>query len=225
MTLEMSQLKSGRYKLTDSFDRFSGTYIFVCEARKYNSVLECGCSSGFISRLISSNGGPKVIGIEIDEEAAERAREVCKLVISSDLNSKGWSNRIDQKFDLITFGDVLEHLIDPLATLREAQCLLNPGGRILISLPNVAHWSIRAKLLLGRFEYKPTGLMDYTHLRFFTTITGTRLIEDAGYTILFRHPVLGGRFTAHFRPAWQRITNTFPNLFAVQMLFLAEPKR
>jgi 2-polyprenyl-3-methyl-5-hydroxy-6-metoxy-1,4-benzoquinol methylase len=171
--------------------------------------------------LISKDGGPAVVGIELDREAAAEAQRFCQRVLNSDLNRQGWSTEVDTKFDLITFGDVLEHLVDPSATLREAKTLLNPGGRILISLPNIAHWSIRAKLLLGRWEYQPTGLMDYTHLRFFTTITGRRMIEAAGYEIVFSHPVVGGRFTTHFRAGWQKLTNLFPNVFAVQMIFLA----
>lgn len=220
--MELTELKSTRYGVTPVLDRFAGTRIFVDEARKYSRILECGCSSGFISRLIVSDGGPQVVGIEIDPDAAEEARQFCSAVLNCDLNKDGWAEAVAGSFDLITFGDVLEHLLDPARTLREAKRLLRPGGRILISLPNIAHWSIRAKLLLGRFEYQKTGLMDYTHLRFFTVPTGRRMIEEAGYRIIFSHPVLGGRFTSRFRAIWQLVTNIFPNLLAVQMLYLAE---
>jgi 2-polyprenyl-3-methyl-5-hydroxy-6-metoxy-1,4-benzoquinol methylase len=222
--MQMSELKSCRYQPAGLYDRFTGTRIFVEEARKYSSVLECGCSSGFVSRLISKDGGPSVVGIEYDREAAAEARKFCQRVLNTDLNRPGWSAEVGGRFDLITFGDVLEHLVDPSATLREAKQLLNPGGRILISLPNIAHWSIRAKLLLGRWDYQPTGLMDYTHLRFFTTVTGRRMIEEAGYKIIFSHPVVGGRFTSRLRAGWQTLTNLFPNLLAVQMIFLAEAR-
>lgn len=222
--MKVSDLRSTRYGLTPLLDRFAGTQIFVDEARKYATILECGCSSGFISRLITSDGGPQVVGIEIDPAAAEQAREFCSSVLSCDLNQSGWSDRVGQSFDLITFGDVLEHLVDPVSTLQEAKRLLKPGGRILISLPNIAHWTVRAKLLLGRFDYQESGLLDYTHLRFFTTVTGRRMIEEAGLKIVFSHPVVGGRFTGHFRPAWQLLTNLLPNLLALQMLYLAEIK-
>ena len=222
--MEMSEMKSTRYRVAPNLDdRFSGTHIFVNEARKYPTILECGCSSGFISRLITDDDGPQVVGIEIDPAAAEQARRFCSSVLSCDLNKPGWSGELmGASFDLITFGDVLEHLLDPVRTLREAKQLLKPGGRVLISLPNIAHWTVRAKLLLGRFEYQETGLMDYTHLRFFSAITGRRMIEEAGYKIIFSHPVIGGRLTGHFRAAWQFIANRLPNLIAVQMLYLAE---
>jgi 2-polyprenyl-3-methyl-5-hydroxy-6-metoxy-1,4-benzoquinol methylase len=223
MTMKMSELKSSRYQVTGLYDRFSGTRIFVDEARKYRTVLECGCSTGFVSSLISSNGGPQVVGLELDEKAAELARTACTDVLIADLNKPGWAAQIKRSFDLITFGDVLEHLVDPALTLCEAKALLNPGGRVLISLPNIAHWSIRVKLLFGIFEYKSTGLMDYTHLRFFSVVTGRRMIETSGYKIVFFHPVVGGKFTSRFRSAWQVLTNLFPNLLAFQILLLAEP--
>jgi hypothetical protein len=94
---------------------------------------------------------------------------------------------------------------------------------VLISLPNIAFWTVRAKLLMGRFEYENIGLLDYTHLRFFTVHTARKMIEEAGYRIVFFHPAMGAKFTSHFRSMWQRLTNLFPNAFAFQMLFLVEP--
>ncbi len=77
-----------------------------------------------------------------------------------------------EQFDLVTYGDVLEHLLEPQDVLRETRNLLAPGGRVLISLPNIAFWTMRVKLLMGRFEYESMGLLDYTHLRFFTCSYG-----------------------------------------------------
>jgi 2-polyprenyl-3-methyl-5-hydroxy-6-metoxy-1,4-benzoquinol methylase len=164
-----------------------------------------------------------VVGIEIDPEAAAQARQFCDRVLALDLNDPNWTAGLGERFDLVTFGDVLEHLIDPQTTLRDTRKVLVPGGRVLISLPNIAHWTIRLKLLLGRFEYEPCGILDCTHLRFFTVETARRMIQDAGYRIIRFHPVFGARFTNHFRPAWQQLANLFPNLLAFQMLLLIEP--
>jgi len=221
-TLKLARLKSTRYDLGPPDDRFGRNHLFVEEARKYANILECGCSTGFIARLIRE-GGSRIVGLEIDPEAAEQARRFCTEVLLVDLNHRDWSGKIEAQFDLVTFGDVLEHLLDPENSLRQARRVLAPGGRILISLPNIAHWTMRIKLLLGRFIYQPTGLLDYTHLRFFTVITARRMIEAAGYRIVRFHPVFAGRLTGHFRPMWQRLTNLRPNLFAFQMLFLIEP--
>jgi hypothetical protein len=82
---------------------------------------------------------------------------------------------------------------------------------------------MRGKLLMGKFEYTSMGLLDYTHLRFFTVHTARNMIEQAGYRIVHFYPVMGAKFTSHFRPMWQRLTNLFPNSLAFQMLFLVEP--
>lgn len=214
-------LKSSRYEISNNGDRFSRNHLFIEEARKYRSILECGCSTGFLSRQLAA--GARVVGIEIDTEAAEKARQFCARVLSLDLNRPDWSNAVSERFDLVTYGDVLEHLLEPQAVLRETRNVLAPGGRVLISLPNIAYWTMRVKLLMGRFEYESMGLLDYTHLRFFTFHTACKMIEQAGYRIVRFHPVMGGRVTGHFRPMWQRLTNLFPNSMAFQMLFLVEP--
>jgi 2-polyprenyl-3-methyl-5-hydroxy-6-metoxy-1,4-benzoquinol methylase len=220
--MDHATLKSSRYEISINGDRFSRNHLFIEEARKYRSVLECGCSTGFISRHLAA-AGTRVVGIEIDTEAAEEARQFCARVLSLDLNRPDWSKDLGERFDLVTYGDVLEHLLEPQAVLRETKNVLAPGGRVFISLPNIAYWTMRAKLLLGRFEYESMGLLDYTHLRFFTFHTARKMIEQAGYRIVRFHPVMGSRFTSHFRPMWQRLTNLFLNSLALQMLFLAEP--
>jgi 2-polyprenyl-3-methyl-5-hydroxy-6-metoxy-1,4-benzoquinol methylase len=217
-----ANLKSSRYEISTNGDRFSRDYLFIEEAKKYRNILECGCSTGFLSRQLAA-GGSRVVGIEIDTEAAEKARQFCARVLSLDLNRPDWSKAVGEQFDLVTYGDVLEHLLEPQAVLRETQNVLAPGGRVLISLPNIAFWTVRAKLLLGRFEYEDMGLLDYTHLRFFTVHTARKMIEQAGYRVLLFRPVMGAKFTSHFRSMWQRLTNWFPNSLAFQMLFLVEP--
>src|SRR6185312_16595377 len=98
MSYEISNLSSTRYSLTPLLDRFSGTRIFVDEARKYPTVLECGCSTGFISELITRDGGPQVVGVEIDPAAAREAREFCSAVLNCDLNKPGWSKQVNGSF-------------------------------------------------------------------------------------------------------------------------------
>jgi 2-polyprenyl-3-methyl-5-hydroxy-6-metoxy-1,4-benzoquinol methylase len=217
-----ANLKSSRYEISTDGDRFSRNYVFLDEAKKYRNILECGCSTGFLSRQLAASGA-RVVGIEIDTEAAEKARQFCARVLSLDLNQPDWSIALGEQFDLVTYGDVLEHLLEPHAVLRKTKDVLAPGGRVLISLPNIAYWTMRVKLLLGRFEYESMGLLDHTHLRFFTFHTARKMIEQAGYRIVRFHPVMGAKFTSHFRPMWQRLTNSFPNLLAFQMLFLVEP--
>lgn len=221
-TLDTSQGLAIRYAQSTKWDAFDRNRIFVEEASKYKTVLETGCSTGFLSRQIAANGA-RVVGIEIDKEAAEMAKQNCQRVLSCNLNSPEWINAVGQRFDLVTFGDVLEHLNNPVAVLRQAQDLLNAGGRVLICLPNIAHWTIRAKLLAGNFRYESTGILDFTHMRFFTVESAREFIADAGYRIIKFRPIIGGRFTGRFRSAWQSLANFVPGLFSYQIMFLVEP--
>lgn len=216
-------LRSARYAVLDVFDQYSRNWIFVREARKARRVLECGCSNGFLSRLITDDGGPVVVGLELEADAAEEARQYCDRVVVADLASVGWAEQIGETFDLITFGDVLEHLPDPVTVLRRAATLLEPGGSILVSLPNIAHWSVRCRLLAGRFDYRPTGIMDATHLRFFTRRSAVAMLQQAGFVPVSFTPTFGGRFTTRCRPLWSWVTHHLPGLFAHQMIFRAVP--
>ena len=87
-------------------------------------------------------------------------------------------------FDCIAFLDVLEHLADPLAALLKARRMLNPGGTILMSVPNVGHWSVAWDLLEGHFDYQPVGILCTTHLRFFSRHGLERIIDEAGLSII-----------------------------------------
>jgi 2-polyprenyl-3-methyl-5-hydroxy-6-metoxy-1,4-benzoquinol methylase len=220
--LESKQSSAIRYAKPTIWDVFDRNRIFVEEASKYKTVLETGCSTGFLSRLIAANGS-RVVGIELDKEAAQIATQNRQRVLSCNLNSQEWVEVVGERFDLVTFGDVLEHLTDPLAVLRQTQEILNPRGRVLICLPNIAHWTIRAKLLAGNFRYESTGILDFTHMRFFTVESAREFIAGAGYRIVWFRPIIGGRFNDRLRPIWQRLANIVPGLFSYQIMFLVEP--
>lgn len=185
-------------------------------------VLEVGCSTGYISRLLVERKCD-VTGIEVDPAAAEKARDHCREVLVLDLNSSQWAASFrGRRFDVVLFADVLEHLVDPWRTLREVAGLLDKEGTVVISLPNVAHFLTRAKIALGQFDYTPTGILDHTHLRFFTIKTARELIESSGYRITRFHPAIGGgRLSDRIRFALQFSARFAPGLFAYQMLFEA----
>jgi 2-polyprenyl-3-methyl-5-hydroxy-6-metoxy-1,4-benzoquinol methylase len=220
--LDSNQGLAIRYAQSTKWDAFDRNRIFVEEARRYKNVLETGCSTGFLSRLIAADGS-RVVGIEIDKEAAAIAAQNCERVLSCNLNFPEWVTAVGECFDLVTFGDVLEHLNNPLAVLRQARDLLTPGGRVLICLPNIAHWTIRAKLLAGSFRYESVGILDFTHMRFFTLETAKEFIAEAGYSIVWFRPIIGGRLNGKFRSFWQRLANIVPGLFSYQIMFLVEP--
>ena len=145
-------------------------------------VLDVGCATGYLAAALTARGC-RVVGFERDPESAAVAEAHCERVIVGDLESAGDRARLSDGMDVVVFGDVLEHLVDPWAALRWAHGLLAPGGFVVASIPNVAAWPVRLGLLAGRFEYADLGLLDRTHLRFFTRASARRLAEDAGYTV------------------------------------------
>src|SRR5439155_6123933 len=117
--------------------------------------------------------------------------------------------------DVILFGDVLEHTRYPDRILLEAKALVKPGGQIIVSVPNVAHWRIRLGLLLGRFAYSDSGILDRTHLRFYTLRSARALLANAGYR------VTGSDVAGYALP--HRLIRQFPGLLAVQIVMSAVP--
>jgi len=155
--------------------------------RRDASILDVGCGFATTSERLRRLGN-RVTGIESSGVAATTAAERLDEVIESDLRELDRvSQRIgSRKFDVIVFADVLEHLDWPLPVLKAYLQFLAPGGSVMVSLPNVGLWSMRLSLLAGRFDYADTGVLDRTHLRFFTRKTARRMIEDAGLTITRR---------------------------------------
>jgi 2-polyprenyl-3-methyl-5-hydroxy-6-metoxy-1,4-benzoquinol methylase len=146
-------------------------------------VLEFGCATGYMSKVMTERGC-RVTGIEIDPIAAAEARAHCEEVIVADLDTRPLVDLLPgTPFDVAVFGDVLEHLRDPWRVLDEARAFIGPGGFAIMSIPNVAHGAVRLALLQGSFEYSDVGLLDNTHLRFFTLRSVRELCMRAGYRI------------------------------------------
>ena len=143
-------------------------------------VLDVGCATGYLARALSERGCT-VSGVEFDTEAAEEARPHLERLVIGDLETMDMAEAFgDDRFDVIVFGDVLEHLRNPLPVLRGAKALLADRGSVVASIPNVAHGSVRLALLAGRFDYQELGLLDSTHVRFFTRSSVEDLFREAG---------------------------------------------
>ena len=128
-------------------------------------------------------------------------------------------------YDVVLFGDTLEHLPDPGAVLARLRSRLKPGGALVVSLPNVANWAIRLSLLAGRFRYTDRGILDRTHLRFFTRRTLIELLEGAGFRVVAVEasvPLPGIRAEWLCRLA-HRVGNWRPSLFAYTFVATAVP--
>jgi 2-polyprenyl-3-methyl-5-hydroxy-6-metoxy-1,4-benzoquinol methylase len=143
-------------------------------------VLEAGCASGHVSEKLSAQGC-SVVGIEIDAAVVEPAKQWLERVIVGNFDDPAvWQELEGELFDAILFGDVLEHLKDPLATLRESLRFLAPSGTVVISVPNIAHADVKIALVKGQFPYSDDGLLDRTHISFFTKESLLKLVKDAG---------------------------------------------
>ncbi len=195
-------------------------------------VVDVGCSTGFFARHLVEEKGCRVIGIERDARAAAEARKACERVYVGNLEDPTFLEAIDSQGDVIFFGDVLEHLGDPRPVLLRAHEWLTSGGFLICSVPNVAYWKIRFELLRGRFEYQDVGILDRTHLRFYTRKSFERLIGEVGYRIVEVSPVCSDRDPLGFRlPRPERppsrvgaaLALRWPGLFATQYLFRALP--
>lgn len=146
-------------------------------------VLELGCATGYVSEVLRGRGC-RVVGIEVDSEAAKEAADVCDSVIVGDLDDLNLDEHLaDERFDVVLAADVLEHLRRPEELLVRLKGFIDPGGYLVFSIPNVAHGSVRLALLNGSFRYRDTGLLDQGHLHFFTRETLYDLFQDAGYVV------------------------------------------
>ena len=144
-------------------------------------ILEVGCGEGRLgARLKALAPGREVYGIEREPAAAEAARRNLDRVFVLDVEREDPPLE-PRSLDVLLYGDVLEHLVDPLAVLRRHRAFLGPGGVVLTSVPNVQHHSVVAALLGGDFQYESAGLLDATHVRFFTWSTLFKLLLDAGF--------------------------------------------
>lgn len=151
-------------------------------------VLELGPATGYMSHAFVGRGC-EVVGIEYDPGMAERAAVFCERMIVGDLDRLDLATELgDDRFDAIVSADVIEHLKDPLGALRRLRPFLKEGGRFAISIPNIAHGSVRLALLTGRFEYGDWGLLDSTHLSLFTRESFERTLDEAGLDLVELRP-------------------------------------
>lgn len=146
-------------------------------------ILELGCSTGATAGHLKARQGAEVVGVERDPAFAEAATAVVDQLLVRDLNEPDWMDGVDGGFNCIVAADVLEHLVDPWSVLAAAVKRLAPGGRVVLSLPNIRHVQSLVALSFGRWPYRDRGVHDATHLRFFT-LRGIRgMLAAAGLEI------------------------------------------
>lgn len=188
--------------------------------------VDAGCASGYLAKELSQRGW-HVVGIEPDPIDARLAADYCREVVESDLDSVDFA--LIQPFKSIVFGDVLEHLQNPERTLSRSIEHLDPNGVVVISVPNIANLMIRISLLIGRFDYTERGILDRTHLRFFTRRSLRELVEkcDLKIEIMTQTPIPVEEVLPDFRglrwipPVANAVTRVFPTLLGYQFVVRA----
>ena len=195
-------------------------------------MVDAGCGSGPLGGLL--RGEPiRLFGFDRDEGGLAHARDAGYETALGDL-LQGTLPASPGPAQALVCADVLEHVPDPAVLLpRLLQTFLPTGGTVIISLPNVAHWSVRFSLLVGRWQYADKGILDHTHLRFFTESTAGELLRDAGVRDVRRRvtplplPVLSdlfspGRALYPIHALSARLTGAWPGLFAYQFVYVGE---
>jgi SAM-dependent methyltransferase len=144
--------------------------------RSARRVLDLGCATGATGAALKQRQPAEVVGVELEPEYAREAATRLDHVITADAETAAPGGR----FDALIAADILEHLKDPWSALRRYAALLEPGATVVVSLPNVGHWSTYAHLVAGSWPRRPEGIFDATHLRWFTLRDAIDLLTQAG---------------------------------------------
>lgn len=148
--------------------------------RGARSILEFGCGEGLLGAALKKRQQARVVGVELDEAAAREARTRLDAVHVGDVTKI--IEGLDETFDWVIGGDILEHLDEPWTFLTALKRVTAPGGRLLLSLPNVGNWAVVSDLLRGRFDYVYMGIVCAGHVRFFTPATIRDMLAIAGWS-------------------------------------------
>ena|SRR5688572_4013841 len=193
-------------------------------------VLDVGAAQGILGQMLADANLP-IDAIEPHAAWADAARPHYRNVFNCAIET---ANGLPDKYAVVICGDVLEHTVDPVAALRKLRAYAAPDATFVISLPNVAHLSVRLMLLLGHFPRMQRGILDRTHLHFFTRATATDLLREAGL-----HVERVSATPAPLEEIWSRgrrsplfklamtiqklLVRLLPNAFAYQWVFVARP--
>lgn len=168
------------YTFKEEIHGSHATILRILKRLPRGRVLEIGCADGFFSERIAFLH--EVWGVEVDSEDAQKAERFCKKVYVGDIEEI----EIDNKFNIVLLADVLEHTRNPITVLKKVGDWLTENGIIILSVPNIAHLFVRLSLLAGKFDYMERGILDKTHLKFFTRNSIDNLLKKTGYNIIER---------------------------------------
>jgi 2-polyprenyl-3-methyl-5-hydroxy-6-metoxy-1,4-benzoquinol methylase len=205
--------------------------LVLQKVNEQEQVLELGCATGYFSKALKQKQCV-VVGVEYEKMAAKQATSVCDQVIIANLESPLVISTDHKQFDTVLLMDVIEHIIHREQLLKNILPYLSSRGKLIVTTPNIAHIAVRWKLLFGDFTYTHQGIMDETHVHFFTRKTLVQLLLSCGFEIVEIDgsadfgllPILG-RFLRHIPKRLQyMITRLFPTFLHGQWLIVAKKK-
>jgi len=206
-----SKVANGKYGFDSS--PHSSNYKMVGLVGEGEKVLDVGCASGYLAKELRLKKA-LVYGVEVDPKMSLEAKKYCIKVVKRDIEKEEKLPFPEGFFDVIVLGDILEHLRRPDLVLKRLKKYLRSGGKMLVSIPNVARIEIRLGLLLGRFDYQESGILKKDHLRFFTLHSIRKMFDEAGLSIdKIDYTGLGSRI------------KIFPTLLAFQFLIVCHPQK
>lgn len=191
-----------------------------------SKVLELGCASGYLSGYMEQGLGCRVTGLEFDPAATAIAATRCSEVYTADLDAPNALNvaSASAPYDVLFAAAILEHLKQAETILKDAHKLLKPNATVIVSLPNIAHWGMRLRLLLGQFDYQDYGIMDKTHVHLYTLKTGRELLEQNGYVVEQVHIAGSGLQNILSGLFGQKTPLILPNLLAYELIYVARKR-
>ncbi len=218
---------SEEYTLKESEDSSHGRILALLGSRPPGKILDLGCSSGALAERLQQ-AGHHVTGVDMYE--LKGVHERVGVFIQADLD-QGVPSEVGTGFDMVLAADVLEHVRQPQDLLREMKSLLRADGTAVVCVPNVAHWYPRLRSMLGRFDYDQRGILDRTHLRFFTRRSIRRLVEREGFTVRRIEPVglpldalsLQGLGAKWLRALDHLFLTIWPTMFSYQFILELSP--
>ena len=229
----MNSAASDRHNYEYEVDLFSDTAParVIRLTGQNRRVLEVGAGPGSITKHLIHTNGCDVVAVEVDSTAIEKLKSFCDRIYSLNLNDVNWPAALsnEDNFDVVIAADVLEHVSNPLQTLRGMTSLLREGGEIILSLPHVGHCTIGACLLAEDFKYQDWGLLDKTHVQFFGLKNINKLYEAAGLSIVEAQFVVRTPRQTEFNDIWEATNEkakigllTNPHAFVYQVVTRAK---
>jgi 2-polyprenyl-3-methyl-5-hydroxy-6-metoxy-1,4-benzoquinol methylase len=202
-------------KATTYFSNARSDFVRLLPRDTSARVLEIGCGTGATGALAMARGrAGHYVGVELMENVAAQAREVLPEVHVGDVERMEFDWQ-PAAFDALILSEVLEHLVEPGRLLRRLARYVRPGGMVLASSPNIAHWKVLRELANGRFNLADQGVFDRTHLRWFTPATFVGMFEEAGFRVDHVGPV--NPFSPRVELISRWTSGRFDHLFMTQI--------